>query len=106
LWEAIRQSAEIDWLRNEADRRLNQLLALDQIDALQQVVDAFARKTGSTVTDWAPLIRAGVIRGVPLDPSRSAPFVFDGSGRITVAKTSPLFPLPVEPQRMMQPPAA
>jgi hypothetical protein len=106
MWEAIRDSAEIDWLRNEADRRLSQLLALDQIDALQQVVEEFGRQTGIKVSDWTPLIRAGVIRGVPLDPSRSAPYVFDESGRITVSKTSPLYPLPVEPQRMMlQPPA-
>jgi hypothetical protein len=106
MWEAIRESAEIDWLKNESERRLNQLLALDQIDALQRVVDEFARRTGTAVADWTPLVRAGVIRGVPLDPSRSAPYVFDSSGRITVSKTSPLFPLPVEPQRMMlQPPA-
>jgi len=106
MWEAIRESAEIDWLKNEAERRLNQLLALDQIDALQQAVDAFARRTGTTVTDWTPLIRANVIRGVPLDPTRSAPYIFDASGRITVSKESPLYPLPVEPQRMMLAPPA
>jgi len=106
MWEAIRESAEIDWLKNEAERRLNQLLALDQIDALQRVVDEFGRRTGTTVTDWVPLIQAGVIRGTPIDPTRTAPYVFDASGRISVSKTSPLFPLPVEPQRMMlQPPA-
>ena len=106
MWEAIRESAEIDWLKNEAERRLNQLPALDQIDALQQAVDAFARRTGTTVTDWTPLIRANVIRGVPLDPTRSAPYIFDASGRITVSKESPLYPLPVEPQRMMLAPPA
>jgi hypothetical protein len=105
MWQAIRESAEIDWLKNEADRRLNQLLALDQIDALQQAVDEFARRSGTQPADWAPLIRAGIIRGVPLDPSRSAPYVIE-SGRVTVSRTSPLFPLPVEPQRMMTPPAA
>ena len=106
MWEAIRETAEIDWLKNEAERRLNQLLALDQIDVLQKAVDEFGRRTGTSVTDWTPLIRAGVIRGVPLDPSRSAPYIFDGSGRITVSKESPLFPLPVEPQRMMLAPPA
>ena len=106
MWEAIRESAEIDWLKNESERRLNQLLALDQIEALQQAVDVFARRTGTTVTDWTPLIRAGVLRGVPLDPTHSAPYIFDASGRITISKESPLYPLPVEPERMLLAPPA
>jgi hypothetical protein len=105
LWESIRESAEIDWLRNEAERRLLQLLALDQIEALQPLVDQFTRENGAPPADWTPLVRAGRLRGVPLDPSRSAPYVIDPSGRINVATTSPLFPLPVEPQRLVTPPA-
>ena len=106
MWEAIRESAEIDWLKNEAERRLGQLRALDEIDALQKAVDELGRQTGTTITDWTPLIRAGFIRGIPVDPTRTAPYIFDGSGRITVSKDSPLFPLPVEPQRMMLAPPA
>src|ERR1700692_357836 len=33
MWGSVRQSAEIDWLRRDAERRLSQLTALDQIDA-------------------------------------------------------------------------
>ena len=36
---AIRESAEIDWLRHDAERRLLQLDALDEIDQLQATVD-------------------------------------------------------------------
>src|SRR5262245_413568 len=39
MWAAIRQSAEIEWLRNEADRRLLQLDAYDEIEQFQKVVD-------------------------------------------------------------------
>ena len=35
MWQAIRESAEIDWLRNDAERRLLQLDAVDVIDQLQ-----------------------------------------------------------------------
>ena len=106
MWEAIRESAEIDWLRNEAERRLMQLLALDQVDALQALVDELTRTTGAPPADWTPLVRAGRLRGVPLDPSRAAPYVIDASGHVGVSKTSPLFPLPVEPRRLITPPAA
>ena len=37
MWKAIRESAEIDWLRNDAERRLTQFDALDQMDQLQKV---------------------------------------------------------------------
>ena len=106
MWEAIRESAEIDWLKNEAERRLGQLRALDEIEVLQKAVDELGRRTGTAITDWTPLIRAGFIRGIPVDPTRTAPYIFDASGRITVSKDSPLFPLPVEPQRMMLAPPA
>ena len=106
MWEAIRESAEIDWLKNEAERRLMQLLALDQIDALQRIVDEFTRAGGAPPADWTPIVRAGRLRGTPLDPSRAVPYVIDASGRVGVSKTSPLFPLPVEPQRLITPPAA
>ena len=35
MWTEIRQSAEVDWLRRQAEWRLLQLRALDEIDALQ-----------------------------------------------------------------------
>jgi len=44
MWESIRDSAEIDWLKEDAERRLAQLNALDQIDALQAKIDEFAAK--------------------------------------------------------------
>jgi hypothetical protein len=105
MWESIRATAEIEWLRNEAERRLLQLLALDQIDALQAIVDEDARRSGVVPADWTPLIRAGRLRGVPLDPSHTEPYQIDASGRVGLARTSPLFPLPVEPHRQMAPPS-
>ena len=47
MWTAILQSAEVDWVRKDAQRRLLQLQALDVIDALQRAVDDFARRTGT-----------------------------------------------------------
>src|SRR6185503_15354402 len=69
MWAAIRQSAENDWLKQEADRRLAQLQALDEIDRLQQAVQIAGARTGQRPADWPSLIRAGVLPGVPLDPA-------------------------------------
>jgi tetratricopeptide (TPR) repeat protein len=86
MWEAIRRSAEIDWLRHDAERRLSQLAALDQMDALQKVVDQHTP-----------------FPGIPVDPA-GTPYEIDASGRVRLSTRSPLFPIPEEPQRLSTPP--
>jgi hypothetical protein len=103
MWEAIRQSAENDWLRRDADRRLTQLQALDQIDELQRIVDRYTAATGERPDDWASIVRAQGWRGVPADPS-GAPFELSG-GRVAMSPSSSLAPLPDEPARAMAPPS-
>jgi hypothetical protein len=99
MWEAIRQSAEIDWLRNEAERRLAQLKALDDIDAIQAIVDRVAAETAQPVHDWRPVVRAAGWRGVPVDPA-GEPYEIDEQGRVRLSRASPLWPLPAEETRI------
>ena len=61
MWEAIRESAEIDWLRQDAERRLMQLDAADFIDQIQAEVNR-ARAAGVQAASWDDLIRAGADR--------------------------------------------
>lgn len=103
MWEAIRQSAAIDWLQQDAERRLLQLDALDAIDELQRRVDAFARGAGQPPSGWDSLVRGGVVPGVPLDPSRT-PYEL-AQGRVHLAASSPLAPLPEEPRQIDAPEA-
>jgi tetratricopeptide (TPR) repeat protein len=104
MWEALRESAEIDWLKRDAERRLLQLQAMDTIDALQARIDAFATSTGQTPAGWLSLVppRARVFPGVPVDPERT-PYELDAAGRVHLSAKSPLFPLPDEPKRMVAP---
>jgi len=99
LWESIRQSADNDWLRNDAERRLLQLRAMDEIDALQQRVDRFTNATGVPPADWAALraIKA------PPDPT-GTPYQLE-HGRVKLSIRSPLFPLPDEPAHEVVPPS-
>lgn len=94
MWTAILQSAEVDWVRKDAQRRLLQLQALDVIDALQRAVDDFARRTG-TKPEWPALVGARYLRGVPLDPT-GVPFELTDS-RVRLSKSSTLWPPPEEP---------
>jgi tetratricopeptide (TPR) repeat protein len=96
MWTAIRESAEIDWLKTDSERRLQQLDTLDLIDALQHAVDMAAPRTG-TLTNWQDLIRAGVIRRVPVDPT-GVPLDLDDEAHVHLAMTSPLYPLPKDPR--------
>lgn len=95
MWVAILQSAEVDWLRKDAERRLVQLQALDMIDALQRAVDDYSRRTGEK-PDWQLLVRARVLRGIPVDPI-GTPFELTPDGRVQLSKSSSLWPPPEEP---------
>jgi hypothetical protein len=105
MWEAIRQSAQIDWLRQDAERRLQQLQALDDIDNLQKkAVDAYMRSGGQPPPDWLTLVRAHVIPGIPVDPT-GTPYELTSQGRVHLAASSPLAPLPEEPRQIDAPEA-
>lgn len=100
MWEAIRDSAEIDWLRNDAERRLTQLQALDQIDALQRTLEQAAAR--GLALNWTAMIRARILPGVPVDPS-GTPYDISASGRVQLSPKSTLYPLPREPQQLGPP---
>jgi hypothetical protein len=101
MWESIRRSSEIDWLRTDAERRLKQLDAADLIDLVQQRIDATAPQTG-IFTDWQALMRARVLPGVPVDPA-GTPLTIDDEGRVHLSQQSPLYPLPDEPKHAAAP---
>jgi hypothetical protein len=96
MWTSILQSAEIDWLRQDALRRLAQLRALDDIDRLMLVVETFSRRTGGPPAGWPSLIRAGLVPGVEVDPA-GAPYEVGPDGTVLLSRSSPLWPLPEEP---------
>ena len=95
LWTQIADSAEDEWFRNEARRRLQQLDAMDQIDELQSAVEALERRGGVAPSDWSDLRAAGYLRGTPADPT-GVPYQLD-RGVVRLGRGSRLFPLPDDP---------
>jgi tetratricopeptide (TPR) repeat protein len=96
LWSQILQTATDDWFQREADRRLKQLDAMDQIELLQSVVDAFTAKHARTPAGFEELARGGFVRGKIVDPD-GLPYRLDGS-IVTLDPSSKLLPLPWEGQ--------
>lgn len=93
----MRRTATEEWVRKIADRRLTQLVALDDIDQLQALVPAFQAKMHRDPTGWSDFQAAGILRGFPTDPS-GAPYVyFPASGRVRLHPQSTLGPLPEFP---------
>jgi hypothetical protein len=105
MWLAIHESAQVDWLKKDAERRLFQLRTLDEIDQLQQRVDTFGQSAGERPTSWQQLIRAGVVAGLPVDPA-GTPYELGSDGRVQLSSTSPLWPLPEEPEAISRRPPA
>ena len=96
LFESLLETADNDWLRKDATRRLQQLDAMDAVDALQRVVDAWKVTGPPQPYTWHALVAAGRLRAVPVDPS-GKPFALGMySGTVAVAEDSPLRPLPTE----------
>jgi hypothetical protein len=104
MWTAIRESAEIDWLRKDAERRLLQLRALDEIDELQRRVLAFAARTGQAGLTWPVLARAGVVPGIMADPT-GTPYELTSDGLVRLSQSSSLWPPPEEPEGRPRPPS-
>lgn len=94
LWHQILQSDQ-QWLRRTAERSLLQLDALDALDVLQPIVNRVMPPAGEPYS-WGLLVKRGALRGVPVDPA-GVPFeLHPDTGAVTLSRSSPLHPLPVE----------
>ena len=96
LWNQILSTTDVDWMRETARRRLVQLDVMDAIDQLNAVSAQFAARTGRPPENWEQLIAAGILRGIPADPT-GEPLVMDSGGQVTLSSQSGLWPLPTNP---------
>jgi tetratricopeptide (TPR) repeat protein len=97
LWTNIYAGADNDWMKQNAERRLLQLDALDQVDGLAAAIREYQRRRGELPRTWSDLIGLGLLRREPVDPS-GTPYVLNTeTGQPNVSNRSKLWPLPVEP---------
>lgn len=95
LWGRL-AGAQEDWLRRRAQLALVQLDALDAIDQLERTIRERAAAPPYT---WLSLTRAGILPGMPTDPAGTPYEIHPDTGRISVSRQSPLFPMPARPTR-------
>jgi hypothetical protein len=82
------------YLQHAAARGLAQVDALDALDRLQALVDAFAQSANRPASSWADLVESGRLARVPVDPT-GTPFVLDPvTSRVSLSGGSSLNPLP------------
>jgi tetratricopeptide (TPR) repeat protein len=95
LWQQLYETSDDEWVRNNAQLKLSQLQALDQIDALAALVRRYAGLHGRPPGSWGALVAMGWLAGVPLDPS-GTPFELDpaAAGGVALSPRSSLSPLP------------
>jgi hypothetical protein len=94
LWQALHDSAETAQQRENAVIHLRQLDALDQMDALRAIVAEHRARVGLSPAGWRDLVAAGLLRGIPLDPT-GVPYVLDPStGAVSPSPESRLGMLP------------
>lgn len=94
LWRQLHDSSEDEALKNLARVRIAQFDAMDDLDALNELVARFGARAGRPATTWEELIDAGVMSMVPVDPAGVA-YVLDHINReVRLSEQSPLWPLP------------
>ena len=87
-------SSDQGYLRSAAERGLAQLQSVDAIEELTAVIERYRSIRGVYPTGWIDVIRAGLLPGLPGDPS-GAPFVYEPTSHaVTMSPDSSLLPLP------------
>jgi len=95
LWQNLLSSEE-RWVRTAAERRLTQLDAIEQIQQLQFLTSQYQRRYGNPPPTWDAMIKAGLLRDLPRDPTGVEYVLGQGSGTVTIDGASSLAPLPTE----------
>ena len=95
LWQQLYETTDDTWVRDNAQLKLAQLKALDDIDALAALVSRYAQARGVPPRSWNELVARRWLAGIPLDPS-GTPYELkpDAPGGVALAEKSSLQPLP------------
>lgn len=83
LWQGIYESSKDKMVRNTAVKHLDSLHAESDIAELKRRIQRYQEKTGALPETWLDLVRAGLLPGIPLDPS-GTPYELERGGSVGV----------------------
>jgi hypothetical protein len=98
LWAEIARSSTDEMVRKNARTHLQLIQVGEDCQAIDDVNDAFEKRTGRKATRVRELLDAGLLRSVPIDPL-GYPYVIDEFG---LTELNPKSPLAAE-QKIMDP---
>jgi tetratricopeptide (TPR) repeat protein len=85
LWTSVYETTHDPQIRDNAKSHLVSLTADLQCEELEQIVETYRQRTGKTPSSFIDLVRAGMLRGIPLDPTGTA-YRIDDEGNIFVSQ--------------------
>ena len=83
LWQGVFETTKDKMVRDTAVKHLDSLRADAGIAELERRIKLYQEKTGTLPETWADMVRVGLLRGIPLDPS-GAPFELTPDGAVQV----------------------
>jgi tetratricopeptide (TPR) repeat protein len=84
LWQEVYDTNKDKMVRDTALKHLWSLHADADIEELERRVQSYRERTGSLPARWTDLVRAGVLPGIPIDPS-GVPYELMPNGVVWVA---------------------
>jgi hypothetical protein len=84
LWKAIYDSAADKQLKDTAEKHLISLRVESELDQLERITQEYYHRRGAYPEEWSDLIKAGFLRGVPVDPN-GVPYRLRLDGTVQVA---------------------
>jgi tetratricopeptide (TPR) repeat protein len=89
LWEALYNTTEDKMIKENAAQHLAALQVDLLVPELEQRVNLFRQRTGRLPSTWHDMIREGLLRGIPLDPTKT-PYKLMPDGSVQVEKPEDL----------------
>ncbi len=83
LWKGVYEMTKEDSVRDSALKHIASLQADALMEELDRRIQTYRERTGVLPSRWSDLERAGLLRGIPLDPS-GAPFKLMPDGTVQV----------------------
>jgi len=88
-WQEILRTADTDYLREIAARHVRDLTVEIDLARLRQAIADYTRARGAPPADLRELVRAGLLRSIPVDPDGS-PYPYDrGAGTVRESRGYP-----------------
>lgn len=84
IWKRLYESTQDQMVKDNAQQHLAALSVEKLIDELNKRVEFFRQKTGQLPSSWYDLIRAGLLRGIPVDTAKN-PLKLMPDGTVQVA---------------------